>query len=61
MTFRVEGEGAFGKFRYEGGGHRVQRVPKTEQQGRVHTSMARVAVLPEFGPRSIGVEIAASW
>ncbi len=47
MMLRVEGEGAFGKFRYEGGGHRVQRVPKTETQGRVHTSMARVAVLPE--------------
>jgi len=47
VTFRVEGEGAFGKFRFEGGGHRVQRVPKTETQGRIHTSMARVAVLPE--------------
>src|SRR5579862_129255 len=47
LVLRAEGEGAFGKFRYEGGGHRVQRVPKTETQGRVHTSMARVAVLPE--------------
>src|SRR5207237_7396705 len=47
VVFRVEGEGAFGLFRFEGGGHRVQRVPKTETQGRVHTSMARVAVLPE--------------
>ncbi|MCY3020672.1 MAG: PCRF domain-containing protein [Planctomycetota bacterium] len=47
VVFRVEGEGAFGKLRYEGGGHRVQRVPKTEAQGRIHTSMARVAVLPE--------------
>jgi len=47
VVFRVEGDGAFGKFRFEGGGHRVQRVPKTETQGRVHTSMARVAVLPE--------------
>ncbi len=47
VVFRIEGEGAFGKFRYEGGGHRVQRVPKTETQGRIHTSMARVAVLPE--------------
>ena len=47
VTFRIEGEGAFGKFRFEGGGHRVQRVPKTEMQGRIHTSMARVAVLPE--------------
>lgn len=47
VVFRVEGEGAFGKMRYEAGGHRVQRVPKTETQGRIHTSMARVAVLPE--------------
>jgi peptide chain release factor 1 len=47
VVFRVEGDGTFGKFRYEGGGHRVQRVPKTETQGRIHTSMARVAVLPE--------------
>ncbi|MFH0939242.1 MAG: PCRF domain-containing protein [Planctomycetota bacterium] len=47
VAFRVEGEGAFGQFRFEGGGHRVQRVPKTETQGRIHTSMARVAVLPE--------------
>ena len=47
LILRVEGEGAFGKFRYEGGGHRVQRVPETETKGRVQTSMARVAVLPE--------------
>ena len=47
VSFRVEGAGAFGDFRFEGGGHRVQRVPKTEGQGRIHTSMARVAVLPE--------------
>ena len=47
VVFRAEGDGAFGKFRFEGGGHRVQRVPKTEMQGRIHTSMARVAVLPE--------------
>jgi peptide chain release factor 1 len=47
ISFRVEGEGAFEVLRFEGGGHRVQRVPKTEAQGRIHTSMARVAVLPE--------------
>ncbi|MCZ7648459.1 MAG: PCRF domain-containing protein [Planctomycetota bacterium] len=47
MSFRVEGEGAFGELRFEGGGHRVQRVPETETQGRIHTSMARVAILPE--------------
>ena len=43
----VEGEGAFGTFKYESGVHRVQRVPETEQQGRVHTSAASVVVLPE--------------
>jgi len=47
VVFRIEGAGAFGKYRFEGGGHRVQRVPETETQGRIHTSMARVAVLPE--------------
>ena len=47
LSFRVEGQGAFGEMRFEGGGHRVQRVPLTEAQGRIHTSMARVAVLPE--------------
>lgn len=43
----VEGEGAYGIFKYESGVHRVQRVPDTEQQGRVHTSAASVVVLPE--------------
>jgi peptide chain release factor 1 len=43
----VEGEGVFGIFKYESGVHRVQRVPETEQQGRVHTSAASVVVLPE--------------
>ena len=43
----VEGAGAFGIFKYESGVHRVQRVPETEQQGRVHTSAASVVVLPE--------------
>jgi peptide chain release factor 1 len=43
----VEGDGAFGIFKYESGVHRVQRVPETEQQGRVHTSAASVIVLPE--------------
>ncbi|MGH8928442.1 MAG: peptide chain release factor 1, partial [Acidimicrobiia bacterium] len=42
-----EGEGPYSKFKYEGGVHRVQRVPKTEASGRVHTSTATVAVLPE--------------
>jgi peptide chain release factor 1 len=47
VTFSVTGEGVFQHLRYESGGHRVQRVPKTEQQGRIHTSAATVAVLPE--------------
>jgi peptide chain release factor 1 len=56
VVFRVEGENAFGKFRFEGGGHRVQRVPKTETQGRIHTSMARVAVLPEVEEVDVHVD-----
>ena len=47
IVFNVEGEGAYAALRYEGGGHRVQRVPETESQGRVHTSAATVAVFPE--------------
>ncbi len=47
MTFGLEGEGAFGAMRFEGGVHRVQRVPTTEASGRIHTSAASVAVLPE--------------
>ena len=47
VTFAVKGKGAFAKLKYEAGVHRVQRVPKTESQGRVHTSTATVAVMPE--------------
>ncbi|MDB5390368.1 MAG: peptide chain release factor 1 [Planctomycetaceae bacterium] len=47
VTFSVTGEGAFMDLQFESGGHRVQRVPETETQGRVHTSAATVAVLPE--------------
>jgi len=47
VIFAVEGEGAWRRLRFESGGHRVQRVPKTEAQGRIHTSAATVAVLPE--------------
>jgi peptide chain release factor 1 len=47
IVFSVSGDEAFAMLRYESGGHRVQRVPKTEQQGRIHTSAATVAVLPE--------------
>jgi peptide chain release factor 1 len=47
IIFSVAGSGAFRALRYESGGHRVQRVPKTETQGRIHTSMATVGVLPQ--------------
>jgi peptide chain release factor 1 len=46
-TFAVKGDGAYSVFKFEGGTHRVQRVPVTESQGRIHTSTATVAVLPE--------------
>jgi len=47
FTFAVKGQGAYSVFKFEGGTHRVQRVPQTESQGRIHTSTATVAVLPE--------------
>ena len=47
MIFSIEGEGAFSRMKYESGVHRVQRVPETESQGRIHTSTVTVAVLPE--------------
>jgi peptide chain release factor 1 len=46
-TFEIRGDGAYSVFKFEGGTHRVQRVPETESQGRIHTSTATVAVLPE--------------
>ncbi|HWD74301.1 MAG TPA: peptide chain release factor 1 [Solirubrobacteraceae bacterium] len=46
-TVEVKGDGAYSVFKFEGGTHRVQRVPETESQGRIHTSTATVAVLPE--------------
>ena len=46
-TFAIKGDGAYSIFKFEGGTHRVQRVPETESQGRIHTSTATVAVLPE--------------
>jgi peptide chain release factor 1 len=47
IVFEVRGRGAYSRLKYESGGHRVQRVPETEAQGRIHTSTATVAVLPE--------------
>jgi peptide chain release factor 1 len=55
VTFAIKGEGAYSVFKYEGGTHRVQRIPKTESQGRIHTSTATVAVLPEA--EEVDVEI----
>lgn len=48
VSFLVKGEGAYGKLKFESGSHRVQRVPKTESQGRIHTSTATVLVDPEI-------------
>jgi peptide chain release factor 1 len=55
VVFSVTGDGVYQHLRYESGGHRVQRVPKTEQQGRIHTSAATVAVLAE--PDEVQIEI----
>jgi peptide chain release factor 1 len=55
-TFAVKGDGAYSVFKFEGGTHRVQRVPETESQGRVHTSTATVAVLPEADDVEVEVD-----
>ena len=55
IEFMVKGENVYSKLKYESGTHRVQRVPSTESQGRVHTSTATVAVLPEV--EDIDIEI----
>ena len=57
VSFSVDGDGAYSKLKYESGVHRVQRVPQTETQGRVHTSASSVAVLPEADEFDIEV----SW
>jgi len=56
VTLAVKGKGAYSRLKYEGGVHRVQRVPKTESQGRIHTSTATVAVLPEAEEVDIEVD-----
>ncbi len=58
VTFAIKGDGAYSVFKFEGGTHRVQRVPETESQGRIHTSTATVAVLPEA--EEVDVDIQAS-
>ncbi len=55
VIFSVKGDGVWSELGYEGGGHRVQRVPQTESQGRIHTSAATVAVLPE--PQELDIQI----
>ena len=56
VTFAVKGDGAYSVFKWEGGTHRVQRVPATESQGRIHTSTATVAVMPEAGEVEVEID-----
>lgn len=56
ITFKVSGDGAYGLFKFEAGVHRVQRVPVTESQGRIHTSTVTVAVLPEAEESDIEIK-----
>ncbi len=56
IIMKVNGEGVYGEMKFESGGHRVQRVPETESQGRVHTSACTVVVMPEI-PESDAIEI----
>ena len=64
VSFLIKGKGAYSRLKYESGGHRVQRVPDTESSGRIHTSTATVAVLPEvddvdveIGPNDVRVDV----
>ena len=56
VTFAIKGDGAYSVFKYEAGVHRVQRVPQTESQGRIHTSTATVAVLPEAEEVEVAID-----
>lgn len=56
IIFEIQGAGAYDKFKNESGVHRVQRIPETEKSGRIHTSTASVAVLPEAGEEEIEVK-----
>jgi peptide chain release factor 1 len=56
VTFAVKGDGAYSVFKWEGGTHRVQRVPETEAQGRIHTSTATVAVMPEAEEVEVNID-----
>ena len=55
-TFAIKGDGAYSVFKHEGGTHRVQRIPSTESQGRIHTSTATVAVLPEAEEVEVAID-----
>ncbi len=57
VSFMVKGDGVYGKLRFESGSHRVQRVPKTESQGRVHTSTATVLVTPEIEAEEFEIDM----
>jgi len=56
IVFAVKGEGAYSVFKFEGGTHRVQRVPETESQGRIHTSTATIAVMPEVDEVEVEIQ-----
>src|SRR4029079_2578541 len=56
VTFAIKGDGAYSIFKWEGGTHRVQRVPETESQGRIHTSTATVAVMPEAEEVEVSID-----
>jgi peptide chain release factor 1 len=56
ISFAIKGDGAYSVFKWEGGGHRVQRVPATESQGRIHTSSATVAVMPEVEEVEVDID-----
>lgn len=57
VSFMIKGDGAYGAFKFESGSHRVQRVPKTESQGRIHTSTATVLVSPEVEPEDFDIDM----
>ena len=55
IILEISGDNVYGKLKFESGAHRVQRIPKTESQGRVHTSAATVAVIPKLEPEDINI------
>ena len=57
VSFMVKGDGVYGRLKFESGSHRVQRVPKTESQGRIHTSTATVLVTPEIEPEEFDIDM----